>query len=392
MNFKKYLFLIFLLLFITYSLFSNNRKQASTYFNKAQKLTKEKKQQKALEYYIKAFKKRPDSGFYAARVGQHYYTKLKNYKKALIYYMKGFKLNFRNTWMLGQMIGALNWLAEFSLADNNLKKSLKYLSSATTIIKNTPAFKNKYLYIKQKYQILKQFSLQKNVKDIYTHKIVVILIKKINYAKNKIEIKHKITEQELSYSKTSIKTLKKYIQALTKGHLALSIKIKEWNNPIKSLKVFNAKKYVLDTEKLSLEIQSLISKDIPHTDTFIFIWPSGVKQNAHGGAAKYLFDNGKKKAWRGVIQIPSFRMPYNGPTLVLHEFFHVVENMAFIKPRHGYRHEIRINFPDWKGEGDLNYYYWQLSRKIPLLLRSKKFKTPGWHNMNFIKRYLVKNF
>ncbi len=88
------------------------------------------------------------------------------------------------------------------------------------------------------------------------------------------------------------------------------------------------------------------------------------------------------------MQIPALRMPYNGLFLVLHEFFHVVENMMHIRPRHGFHNDKRHHFPGWNGRAEINYYIWQFSKNIPRIL---EFKSQCWSYLNFHKRYRIRN-
>lgn len=387
----KTIFKILILLLVLFpSSFSfADKKQAKTYFKEAQNLSKKGEQEKALQYYLKAFEL-SQNGFYAARVGQQYLIHFKNYKKAMQYYLKAVKLNFKRTWVQSQMIKSLNWLSEIELSKANFKKSLKYLAFANQLIESNPIFANKYSFIKEKYPLLKSYFSHSSQKPKYIHKITVIIINEIKYSDSNINIHHKISSEELKYCLLSTKTLKSYVEALSMGALSVQIKIKYWKKPVASLKISNKNKFILDTEKLSSKMNHFIGSEIRNTDSFLFYWPSGSKQTAHGGAGKNIFNKGRNTAWRGLMQIPSIRMPHNGPHLLLHEFFHVVENMAYIRPRHGFRKGIRNSFPSWKGSGELNYYAWQFREKIPAILSSSRFKKPGWQNMNFMKRYAIK--
>jgi hypothetical protein len=291
--------------------------------------------------------------------------------------------------MLVQMVYTLDWLGHIALSENEVNKALKYFSSAISVGQNTSKLSNKLTDLKNKYSLFKKYSSPENIRPEYVHKVTAVLIRKVDFRKGNIRIKEEMNEMETRFSLISLKTLKPFVEALSGGKLSIDLKIRQWSAPVKSLKVENAQKYVLDTEGLSLEVEKLIAENIPSTDTFIYIWPSGSKQSAHGGAGNFFLEMGQKKAWRGLIQAPSFRMPWNGPDLLVHEFFHVVENMASINPRHGYYPENRSRFPDWKGEGELDYYFWHFQEIIPKLLKSGKFQEPGWKNLNFSGRYSI---
>ena len=50
----------------------------------------------------------------------------------------------------------------------------------------------------------------------------------------------------------------------------------------------------------------------------------------------------------------------------LHEFFHVVEAKARIRPTHGYYAKSRVHFPGWKGpsRNQLHYFRWQFRTTV----------------------------
>lgn len=71
----------------------------------------------------------------------------------------------------------------------------------------------------------------------------------------------------------------------------------------------------------------------------------------------------------GVIRGPQRGFVNINPTnhdveLMLHEFFHVVEAASGIAPGHGYRDELRSNFPQWQGSGEFDYYRWHFNTTL----------------------------
>ncbi len=70
----------------------------------------------------------------------------------------------------------------------------------------------------------------------------------------------------------------------------------------------------------------------------------------------------------------------HGFEVLFHEFFHTVEWVSggIGGPAHGYRDDIRKNFPDWKGNNEFDYYRWHFQTTLPPM---------GWKKLNHTTRW-----
>ncbi len=364
--------------------------QASQYFDQAVKLSEKGQADKALEYYLKAYKARPDSGFYAARVGQHYLKFFQDYSRAMQYYDLALTKGFTNQWVTSQMIKSLEWLGDFAFADSRFSEAAALYGRAEGLIRGTGAREDELDWISEMQRLSKMAVKIKKGPVLYTHRIVMVLIQEIKTS-TPYPLREKMLAEEKKYSRISMAFLKNYIRVITGNRIDIDYEILEWTHPLSSLEFQDSKKFNLDMDKASMELKPLLNNRLEHIDTVVAIWGCQQYQDAHGGGGKYYLNQDKQYAWRGRVYIPSLRMLYNGPHLLVHEFFHTIENMMDIRPRHGYRPENRGQFPEWKGSQEMEYYRWQLEQNIPRLLETEPFNEGGWTNFNFKLKYPVRN-
>ncbi|MFC2091129.1 T9SS type A sorting domain-containing protein, partial [Bacteroidota bacterium] len=82
---------------------------------------------------------------------------------------------------------------------------------------------------------------------------------------------------------------------------------------------------------------------------------------------------------RGMFAVNAFSHGF--PTL-LHEFFHSIEWVSGCSNgvTHGYRDDLRHNFPDWTGETEYDYFRWHFENTIPNL--------GGWTRLRHTTRWI----
>ena len=107
---------------------------------------------------------------------------------------------------------------------------------------------------------------------------------------------------------------------------------------------------------------------------------NGVGGGLHGRSMRFEYQPGLvSKAWRGTLDIPlNFIARYEGPSILVHEFFHNIESICGIKVQHGYLAANRNAFPSWKGEGEIDYYRWHFDHTLA---------TKGGEHINFRKTW-----
>lgn len=361
---------------------------ATSWFDKAAASDEAGRHDEALAFYLKALELSPSSGFTTARIGQHYWLYTVNYDKAIGYYRDAYKLGFKNDWSLKQQIKTLIWISHYRVAEGKFTHALAAYDEIYELLRRHPELIPAFDDIADRRRMVELRAALTSVKPEATHKTVLVLVNETNYDKDGVTVKASLSNDERALSLISAKCLVEYLLGMTRGAWKVEFKVLEWTNPIMSLSVAGPEAWILDLEGLSREMEKLLGPVYADTDSFVLIWPSGSYQSAHGGASRFFLDGGKKSAWRGMVQIPALRMLINGPTLLLHEFFHTTENMAGIDPRHGFQDELRVSFPLWKGTGEFSYYLWQFGENIPRLL--PELKEAGWGGMNFKSLYPIK--
>lgn len=129
---------------------------------------------------------------------------------------------------------------------------------------------------------------------------------------------------------------------------------------------------------------------------FLFWWGTS-PLTQHGGSRNFAIDTRKKM--RGHINMGVQFFHYDPgldymncgscpepnaigfyPHVYMHEFFHVVEARFGIKPVHGFTDPPK--FPAWKGQDEVDYYWWQVRENIPAIQRQRG-QTVSWTAFSF---------
>lgn len=325
----------------------------------------------ALQYYQQGAAAYPDDGFFYARLGQHYYKRLRDYRRAVENYRIALSKDFRLEWMVLQLVNALAILAEAELGAGNWKQADVYLKEA--VANNTTA---KFTSLASKERMLSEYLLSGNPANAFRHKMLIVFVPEIRTGNRQID--GVLQAADIQNSKVALTGFGRYLEALSGGNLAVAFDFVTLDRPVTKLKTGPKGEYMLDLEMLSQSSPEL-TPHIGNHDTFLFVWPAGSFVPARAGGGKL------SGTWRGVMQVPAMRMALDsqslpGPSLLLHEFFHVLERLAGIKPEHGFEKNLRKNFPEWKGNNEFDYYEWQLNSTVARV---------GWPQMNFVDRFPV---
>lgn len=100
---------------------------------------------------------------------------------------------------------------------------------------------------------------------------------------------------------------------------------------------------------------------LPRFDSLLAYWEQGaLNGRPTGGMWPVALGNGRTVT-RGYLQFP---VSYEWPGTLLHEFFHTVEDIYHISPRHGFADSVRTKFPGWKGQGQYDYYRWHFETTV----------------------------
>lgn len=192
------------------------------------------------------------------------------------------------------------------------------------------------------------------------------------------KVKNSMTEAMMEEARLASKGLAKAVRAMSGGRLALSF----------AETICDSTLLELDYSEFSDAYESgLFSRaklervEPPLTDVF------SEKTGAFDGYL--IFWDGRKKAASnssgGMITAPIVPWQLYGPErywcdlplqddndglliTMIHEFFHCMEAYAGISPPHAFFPGIRDAYPAWKGEGQLDYYYWHFRTTLSSLI------------------------
>ncbi len=146
-------------------------------------------------------------------------------------------------------------------------------------------------------------------------------------------------------------------------------------------------------EELDGQVGEMIRNRLKENDV-LFLFYGGIDSTAfHGGS--FNLEISGKKIKRGIINISKQTFRYDSdsgfspslmgamPRLYLHEFFHIVESKLGIRPSHGFKTENRKHFPNWKGNDQLEYYWWHFRETIPSRLKEANRKG-NWLEISYL--------
>ncbi|MBP9023159.1 MAG: hypothetical protein KBH06_08160 [Spirochaetes bacterium] len=242
-------------------------------------------------------------------------------------------------------------------------------------------------------KVVKAGEKNKSVKPIYVHRMKIIIIPETDAKDedNTVHIKSSVTDEDVFMTNLSAKFVKRFIEASTGGKLGMDIVVDKPSIKLTRIKdnsdieTENRKNRTPDLDYFISQNEDLFKKAVNDYDTIVLIWSAKEFNVANGGQRLYKFPSANISVMRGYNQITAERISYNGPDLLLHEFFHTIEKLGRVPVQHGYYKENRHNYPAWKGASGNDYYFWQLSENIPKILRDKF--SEDYSSFSFIKKY-----
>jgi len=180
---------------------------------------------------------------------------------------------------------------------------------------------------------------------------------------------------------------KHFIRAFSNGHLEVEIRYDRPGFILKKL-IHHEENRKNEFAPLYVEPERMYSRylygNYNTTDVFCFVWPkAGFRADAIGGIGlfnvvlPYIY----KVPSRGFVAIPDTWI-HSATTRVtfVHELFHTLEYNLGISPSHAWHNNRRYMVPEWKGEGEYDYYQWRFNETI------SKY---GWENVNYRKRFYL---
>lgn len=325
----------------------------------------------------------------------------KRYKESINSASIGYKINPNsNEFYLCDSIVKSNLMLSYSeLVLKNYDNSIKYISeSEKYITKNNIVFENvkKYELPTQKKIIENRKKLGK-IKPIYQNKILALFIESTNVRFTSlngkiIKGKSSITDEERDSAKFFQEVLREFIESMSNGNYSIifeNLNIQSTLNDIRvsSFGGLDTREPVI--ESISPNISDIFFKHRNDYDTFAIYWNGdNFSTTANGGGFNYPYVNYQMYGPnRGYISFPTNWNDEVHITGLVHEFFHNIEALTGITPVHGYL--SRNFFPNWKGDGELDYYWWHFTNTLPRVFNdsSLKDKAPSWKNLGWLERF-----
>ncbi|HOF34080.1 MAG TPA: transglutaminase domain-containing protein [Spirochaetota bacterium] len=242
-------------------------------------------------------------------------------------------------------------------------------------------------------KVIKAGEKSKSVKPLCVHRMKILIIPETDAKDegNAVHIKSSVTDEDVFMTNLSAKFVKRFIEASTGGKLGMDIVVDKPSIKLTRIKdnsdieTENRKNRTPDLDYFVSQNEDYFKKAVNDFDTFVLIWSAKEFNVANGGQRQFKFASADVSVMRGYNQITAERISYNGPDLLLHEFFHTIEKLGRVPVQHGYYKENRHNYPEWKGVNGNDYYFWQLSENIPKILRDKF--SEDYSSFSFIKKY-----
>lgn len=285
--------------------------------------------------------------------------------------------------------------AEKAFSENKHDKAISLFSQVENFLNNKPQYKKYFDHHYRDFSIIeivkKHRKISKAIPEI-THHITAIFINRTNAEINGKQLNAQLNSKDYESANISMQITKKYLEVATKGQVTIKYKVINIDSSVTQIEPISKHDKRQTPEILINSIKPYPSKQINKlsktTDTFIFYW----KHSSDDGKIKYTGSHG----WGGASTIPiipySVDTPLRGrilissglisrPGTLFHELFHTIEKIYGIKPIHGFRNTERKYFPDWKGKGEFDYYFFQINN-ILSNNSLNKFRITQTYNFN----------
>lgn len=224
----------------------------------------------------------------------------------------------------------------------------------------------------------------------YVHRIALIIYRKTEARSGPETVNAELSDRELAYARRSLIMVRAWCEAMSGGNFSIEWKEYVSSGPLTAL-VFGERSGDR-TANRKPDLDALAAADparyrdaVKENDTLLLLWNAGEYNVANGGQCTLEIDGRRYR--RGYLHLPGGRLTWNGPSLAMHEFFHVIERIVGITPLHGMEPGLRRNFPGWKGEGELDYYRWHFMTSVRAFVEKADGPGPaGWRRMGFLWR------
>lgn len=198
------------------------------------------------------------------------------------------------------------------------------------------------------------------------HRCLVLYVKKTSLSRNPAAT-NSLTSEMIRRADISQGSFTRYVELLSEGRLTLHF---ERHLLDALLTAVATATNTYDGDLLAIhkaEISSIrpfpeaLLARMDRFDSLLIYWDAtGLTGRPTGGVWPVPIGGGRQ-VLRGYMQFPG---NYEWPGTLLHEFFHTLEDLYGISPRHGFNDGTRKRFPGWEGVGQFDYYRWHFKTTL----------------------------
>ena len=329
--------------------------------------------------------------------------KSRRFEESIDVSKKGLDLNIEpnHYFLCDSIVSSYINLAHISIANKKYSDAILFYKQSEDYSTRNSIISNWFnkLEIPTQREIIEERIRIGNIKPIYENKILSLFIKNTDVkfkALNGVTLQGKssITDDEIKIALLYQKVLKEFVESMSEGKYSISFDNKFIDSTLYDIKVssfggLDTREPVFETIYPPIADQFFQNRN--KYDTFAIYWNGiGISTTANGGGFSYPYINYQMYSQnRGYMSFPTNWSDESLAISTSHEFFHNIESLTGITPTHGFDNHNRKSFPEWKGDGQLNYFRWQFQNSLPKILNDRILKEgqPDWNNLGWLYRF-----
>lgn len=297
------------------------------------------------------------------------------------------------------------WLAHEAFADGKYDSAIRHYRAVEQTSRLSPAHQE---WLRELNPAMHRGLAEKrkaigSIRPEYVHRVFVVRLRqsRLDFKGLKgeqIQTQRSITDQQRERSELFLRLLRSEVEAMSGGRLSLSFETEELNatlTELRSTSYGNVETRQPVFETITPFAGNTYCEAARKYDTIWTFWEGeGAATTANGGGLSYpCIANQLYSPVRGYV---SFPINWNGPDAIVayvHEFFHNIEAMTGIQPAHGFQPQNRLQFPGWKGSGQMDYFQWQFATTLPRVSNDPVLAgaAPSYLNLNYLRRQPDRN-
>ena len=331
----------------------------------------------------------------------HLYRKKRKFMDSIRFALEGYTINPKSDdfYLCDSIVISSLFLAYEALIHKDYDASIQYISQSEKYLSKNTIVREQ----SKKYEIHIQRQIIQNrkkigiIKPVYRNKILSFFISDtdVNFISLKgenIRGLSKISQEEEDLAIFYQGVLREFIESMSGGNYSISFENIKLKGTLRDIRVssyggLDTREPVFETT--SPPLSELFFRYRNQYDTFAIYWNGkDISTTANGGGFSYPYVNYQMYGSnRGYISFPTNWSDEIQIIGLVHEFFHNIESLTGIGPPHGYL--SRELFPEWKGEGELDYYRWHFANTLPRVLNDRLLReqASNWKNLGWLERF-----